>query len=71
MVATAALDIALIERQRMLACEARIKRLESAVQAMAAAVRPLSSQGEDYIWRPVDRALKIADAAILDRFSNP
>jgi hypothetical protein len=46
----------------------RIRRLTGAIQAMANAVSPLRNQGEDRVWRPVQRALDIAHEAILDRW---
>lgn len=63
----AAREISVIIERRASAGDDRIRRLEGAIQAMAAAIRPLRVQGEDYIWRPAARVLELADDAILDR----
>lgn len=60
----AAEEIAVVQHQRQVADDLRIKQLEGAIQEMCAAIRDLEKQGEDRIWRPVKRALEIADRAI-------
>ena len=62
--AEAAHRLLLVAQRRTISDQARIRTLESAIQEMCGNIRGLASQGEDYIWRPVQRALNIADAAI-------